>query len=139
MANGGLQVPTTLWSTTPETPGGPTRAGTYAEAFDHCLYQDYDAAQGRQPAWDTAEVAARNEKGALQYLSPALRAAFKFVMYTWYEPDTYLAADQAAVVDDIYKAYGQGTPGPNTGITHTDAPLYIQAMNDYIAAHNGTL
>jgi hypothetical protein len=143
MANGGLQVPQNLWGG--GTYGsGTTRAGTYAEAFDHCLYNDYDAAQGRQPAWDTGTVAANKaagtEVGVLKYLSPRVRAAFKFVMYTWYQPDTYKNADQVEIVDEIYKAYG-GRPLQNYARTrHQDADsIYIPAMNDYIAAHGGKL
>jgi len=148
LANGKLQVPISLWSNAPVD--GLTRPATYAESFDHCLYTDYDAAvpgkgppQDRGLPWDTDTVAknkkAGNEIGTLKYLTPAVRAAFKYVMYNWYEPNTFRAEDQSAVVAKIYGAYG-ATPRPlQVRFTHPDAPMYIQAMNDYIAAHKGKI
>jgi hypothetical protein len=136
-----MQVPTSLWDPTATAPSTTTRGATYPEIFDHCLYQDYDYVMGRRPAWSFTEVAtnksAGTEKGVIKYMSPELRAVFKFVMYTWYEPATYNAADQTAIVDKIYASYTPPATAPafTAGTKYARADQIVAAMNAYIAAN----
>jgi hypothetical protein len=143
MANGGLQVPTSLWNPKATTDSTTMRPSTYAEAFEHCLYQDYDKVLNKTPLWSTTEVAANRAKGkageigVVRFMSPELRAVFKYIMYTWYEPATFDNADQAAILKAVYDKYTPPSVPPAVGLgtTHGSAPIYIDAMNAYIAAN----
>lgn len=145
MANGGLQVPTSLWDPKAATEATTMRPGTYAESFDHCLYQDYDKVLNHTPLWSTTEVAANKKKGAageigvVKYMAPDLRATFKFIMYTWYEPATYDVADQAAILAKIYASYTPPVAPPAVGGGAANPATYatvVDSMNAYIAANH---
>jgi hypothetical protein len=57
------------------------------------MYQDYDAVIGKAPAYDQATIdknkAAGKEVGVLRHMDKSLRPVFRFIMYTWYEPNTF--------------------------------------------------
>jgi hypothetical protein len=115
--------------------------------FDYCMYQNYDYVQGSRPAYDLTGTilpnkAAGTEVGVLQYMrqkdasgsdaTNRIRAVFKYIMYTWYEPNTFAAADQASILTKVYTAMGQPVPAPRGGLsTHTQASIIVPAMVSY--------
>jgi len=127
LANGYLQVP---------NGDGTSHNAVYPEMWDYCMYQDYDAVLGKTPSYDQATIdankAAGNEVGVLRYMANSLRPVFKFVMYTWYEPNTFLQSDQQAILNQVYAALGQQVPAPRSGLsTHPDGGNIVPRMVKY--------
>ena len=134
--NGALAIPAST--------DGKTAAheATYPEIWDYCMYQEVDAVQNLRPVYNPAEIsknkAAGVEKGVLKYLPKDLRPVFKFIMYTWYEPDTYVTEDQNEILKQVYGSY---TPAQGIPATHAaqkrrqNADVIIPLMKAYVAAN----
>jgi hypothetical protein len=129
LANGRLKIPA--------RGNNPAHDGVYPEMWDYCMYQDYDAVAGRNPgAYDldliNTNKAAGNEIGVLRFLDDDIRPVFQFIMYTWYEPNTYVLADQQAILSQVYSAFGLPVPAARRGLsTHPQAATIIPAMKAY--------
>ncbi len=80
--------------------------GIYPEIFDYCMYQDYDAVEGRRPTFDKntiiANKSAGNKVGVLKYMSDEEIEVFKYVIFTWYNPFAFKESDQQKVLDEFW-------------------------------------
>jgi hypothetical protein len=85
----------------------------YPEIYDYCLYAEkngkgYDAVLNptAPPPWDEAIIsankAAGRKIGVLKWVDDNEAAAFKYVMYTWYNPFAFKLEDQQKAINAFY-------------------------------------
>jgi len=100
-------------------PGYEQRMLFYPEVYDYCLYQDYDYVKStmtgtKLPVFDTDEIdrnkAAGNKVGVMKWVDDNIGDAYKHVMFTWYDPDTYDMAQQQAIINAFYGVDLGGKP-----------------------------
>jgi hypothetical protein len=99
----------------------------YPEIYDYCLYAEkdgkgYDAVLNptAPPPWDEAIInankAAGRKVGVLKWVDDNEAAAFKHVMWTWYNPFAFKAEDQEKAINAFY-----GVTLTNPDYTEADA------------------
>jgi hypothetical protein len=99
----------------------------YPEIYDYCLYAEKDGkgydvvlnAAG-SPPWDEAIIsankAAGRKIGVLKWVDDNEAKAFKYVMYTWYNPFAFKVEDQEKAINAFY-----GVTLTNPNYTAADA------------------
>jgi hypothetical protein len=106
---------------------GQTRPLYYPEIYDYCLYAEkdgkgYDAVLNKNgsPPWDEAIInankAAGRKVGVLKWVDENEAKAFKYVMYTWYNPFAFKLEDQEKAINAFY-----GVTLANPNYTAADA------------------
>jgi hypothetical protein len=134
LANGTLKVPDA---------SGAVHDAVYPEIWDYCMYQDYDVVLGKQPAYSQSTIdankASGNEVGVLRYMDKDLRPVFQFIMYTWYEPNTFAQSDQDDILSQVYGKLGLSVPQSRASAyaAHPSSSTIKASINAYLAA-NGT-
>jgi hypothetical protein len=89
------------------------RALYYPEIYDYCLYAEkdgkgYDAVlnYNSPPPWDEAIInankAAGRKIGVFKWIDDNEAKAFKYVMYTWYNPFAFKLEDQEKAINAFY-------------------------------------
>jgi hypothetical protein len=81
----------------------------YPEVFDYCMYQEFDQAYDRKPAYNESLIAQRkstNQKsdrvGVLKYMSKRQEDAFKYIMFHWYNPFAFDEVEEQKLMDEFY-------------------------------------
>jgi hypothetical protein len=92
----------------------------YPEIYDYCLYAEkdgkgYDAVLNlNSPPWDEAIInankAAGRKIGVFKWVDDNEAKAFKYVMYTWYNPFAFKMEDQQKAINAFY---GVALTNPN--------------------------
>lgn len=87
----------------------PPRKPFYPEAYDYCVYQEYDNVTNSTPTpYTQASIDALKQGGkkvgVLGWVDndQKQRDVFKKVMFTWYEPRTYTIEDQQEAINKFY-------------------------------------
>jgi hypothetical protein len=99
-----------------ESRAGSTRPLYYPEIYDYCLYAEkdgkgYDVVLNptdatAPPPWDEAIIkankAAGRKVGVFKWVDDNEAEAFKYVMYTWYNPFAFKMEDQQKAINAFY-------------------------------------
>lgn len=111
----------------------------YPEVYDYCIYQDGDFVTNSRVVPYDQTVIDKNKKlslspgapnpaggaplnpmpGALEYVKKNQDEAFRYVMYTWYHPNTFSYVKQQEVIDEFYRGAGLTRPVRPTDATKT--------------------
>jgi hypothetical protein len=106
---------------------GQQRTLYYPEIYDYCLYAEKDGKgfdavlnSNSPPPWDEAIIsankAAGRKIGVLKWVDDNEAKAFKYVMYTWYNPFAFELEDQEQAINAFY-----GVTLKNPNYTKADA------------------
>jgi hypothetical protein len=117
----------------------------YPEIYDYCLYAEkdgkgYDAVLNptAPPPWDEAIInankAAGRKIGVLKWVDENEAKAFKYVMYTWYNPFAFKLEDQEKAINAFY---GVTLANPNYTAADTADVAECNAKRP-VAAHDPT-
>jgi hypothetical protein len=111
----------------PDAVTGKRRRFYYPEIYDYCLYAEkdgkgYDAVLNNKgsPPWDEAIInankAAGRKIGVLKWVDDNEAKAFKYVLWTWYNPFAFKMEDQQKLINAFY-----GVTLTNPNYTAADA------------------
>jgi hypothetical protein len=111
----------------PDAVTGKPRVLYYPEIYDYCLYAEKDGKgydgvlnMNTPPPWDEAIInankAAGRKVGVLKWVDDNEAKAFKYVMYTWYNPFAFKLEDQEKAINAFY-----GVTLANPNYTAADA------------------
>jgi hypothetical protein len=88
------------------------RTLNYNEAYDYCVYQNYDAILGRIPAFDSTEIAKNKlsgeKPGVMKWVDDHQKTTFQTLMFTNGDPNAFDKDDVAWILDQFKLKSGFG-------------------------------
>lgn len=103
--------------------GAQARKIMYPEAYDHCVYQQANWVAGGSTTFDRTTIdsnkGSKTMPGALAWVKNNEDEAFRYVMFSWYDPNTLSYAEQQRVINKFYQDIGMPRFPRNTDATAT--------------------
>lgn len=93
----------------------PPRKLFYPEVYDYCVYQDAVFHKNRTPAYDQNLIDTNKRAGTLagplKWVHENEGEAYRYVMYTWFNPFAFDRADEQDVINEFYASAPTAVPG----------------------------